>query len=90
MDRITQTHSVSEWLDVTREHKCAVKKMTPKDDSVNLVMGHACACGVVFTLNGDDYKNTVNDLKPAFKVDMIKDSMKSKAGREALAGVLSK
>jgi len=89
MDRITQTHSVKEWLDATRDHKCAAKKITTRDDSTKLIMGHACACGVVFTLNGEDYKNTINDLKPQFKSDMVKDAMKSKSGREALASVLS-
>jgi hypothetical protein len=52
------------------------------------MIGHACACGVVFSISLSDYKKTIDELKPEFRSKMIKDAMSSKRGREILAGVL--
>jgi hypothetical protein len=86
MDRVTTVKTVRAWLEEARNHKCAVKKMMPKDDDETI--GHVCACGVVFSISLSDYKKTIDELEPEFRSKMVKDAMSSKRGREILAGVL--
>jgi hypothetical protein len=77
-------NSVEEWLKATRTHTCPNKAITPHDDSTALVIGHKCACGETFTINGRDYTTTIKLLPPE-KADLLRHAMSSEAGRNTLA-----